>query len=161
MELDDQENMKIVSSGGRHSADFSDTKRVNTLSDIKDTTSNNKDTEEYDNRIEKVSKPYTQFSKKIVLLCVLNLIMIEMFAMWMIYKSGDTSVISYLITSIAVECIAAVVWYMKNSEAEKKARISAEVERMKTMKILPKPFDTEISVGSEPDTYLSQKDGVG
>lgn len=82
-------------------------------------------------KIEGISKKYTQFSKKVVLICLFNLLAIELFAMVMIWRTGDTSQISFLVTAIAAECLACVVWYMKNSEGEKKARIQAEIERMK------------------------------
>lgn len=82
-------------------------------------------------RIESISKKYTQFSKKVVAFCLINLVAIELFAMVMIARTGDTSQIGFLITSIAVECVGCVIWYMKNSEGEKKARIQAEIERAK------------------------------
>ena len=82
-------------------------------------------------KIEGISKKYTQFSKKVVLICLINLFAIELFAMVMIWRTGDTSQISFLVTAIAAECLACVVWYMKNSEGEKKARIQAEIEKMK------------------------------
>jgi hypothetical protein len=80
---------------------------------------------------QEIEKKYTQFSKKVVLMCVFNLFAIEIFSMVMMWKTQDTSQISYLITSIAVECLGCVVWYMKNSETEKKTRIQAEVEKEK------------------------------
>lgn len=90
-----------------------------------------KESKYIDNRIDEVSGNYVQFSKKFVLLCILNLVMIEIFAMVMIFKTNDTSQISYLITSIAATCLSVGIFYMKNSESEKKARINAEIERMK------------------------------
>ena len=89
------------------------------------------DTEDDERILSELSKGYTQFSKRVVLLCVTNLIVIEIFSMWMIYSTLDTTQISYLITSIALECLGAIIWYMKNSEAEKKARIASEIEKMK------------------------------
>jgi hypothetical protein len=80
---------------------------------------------------DKVTKKYTQFSKKVVALCIVNLFAIEVFAMYMIAKTDATDQISYLVTAIAAECLACVVWYMKNSEGEKKARIQAEIEKEK------------------------------
>lgn len=76
-------------------------------------------------------KKHVQFSKKVVILCTSNLFLIEFFSMWMIFKFGDTSQLSYLITAIAAECLGCVIWYMKNSETEKKARIQAEVDMKK------------------------------
>lgn len=76
-------------------------------------------------------KKHVQFSKKVVILCISNLFLIEFFSMWMIFKFGDTSQLSYLITAIAAECLGCVIWYMKNSETEKKARIQAEVDMKK------------------------------
>lgn len=96
-------------------------------------------------RVQEVEKKYVQFSKKVVFLCLLNLIAIEVFAMVLIWQTKDTSQISYLITSIAVECLGGIIWYMKNSEAEKTARIQAEVDmaRMESEKS-NKPDDIEI-----------------
>lgn len=76
-------------------------------------------------------KKHIQFSKKVVTMCVANLIAIEVFAMVMIYRTGDTSQLMYLITAIAAECLGSVIWYMKNSETEKKEKIRAEVERLR------------------------------
>lgn len=109
----------------------------------------------------KKEKKYIQFSKIVVAMCLINLFVIEFFSMWMIYRFGDTSQISYLITAIAAECLACVVWYMKNSEAEKKARIQAEVDKAK--------LDAEVrsldeSISGEDlsgDTGFEESDGVG
>lgn len=79
----------------------------------------------------RAEKKYVQFSKKVVMLCIANLFLIEFFTMWMIIKFGDTSQLSYLVTAIAAECLGCVIWYMKNSETEKKARIQAEVDMKK------------------------------
>lgn len=95
-----------------------------------------KELSEINRRWNKTSKPYTQTSKKIVGFCLLNFLIVELFAMVMVWKTSEMEVISILITSIAVTCLGAIIWYMKNSEAEKKARINMELERMKINKVL-------------------------
>lgn len=107
----------------------------------------------YNRQIKRVSKPYTQFSKQFVKWSLVNLIIIEIFVMVMIYRTGDTSQLAYLITGLAVEMLGVGIWYMKNSEAEKKARINAEVERMKMSGIVGEPFDTQMDYSNSPDTY--------
>lgn len=107
----------------------------------------------YNRQIKRVSKPYTQFSKQFVKWSLVNLIIIEIFVMVMIYRTGDTSQLAYLITGLAVEMLGVGIWYMKNSEAEKKARINAEVERMKMSGIVGEPFDTQMDYSNQPDTY--------
>lgn len=123
---------------------------------------NNEPKDEVNNRIDKVKKPYVQFSKKIVGLLIGNLIVIELFVMYMTYITRDTSSMPYLITGIAVTMATGVIWYLKNSEAEKKARIDAEVERMKFLGVIPKAFDTILSNSNEndiPDTYYKGTEG--
>jgi hypothetical protein len=115
-----------------------------------------------DDRLEEVKKPYTQFSKKIITFCFVNLIIVEAFVMVMVVISSDTSVLPYFITSLMVTLLGAIVWYLKNSEAEKKARIDAEVERMKLQGRIPKEaFDKALSdisnkIESEPETYYKE-----
>lgn len=102
--------------------------------------------DELDVRLENVKKPYVQFSKKIIFVLLSNLIIIEAFFMYMVYKTEDTSILPYLITGIAATIITGVIWYLKNSEAEKKCRIDAEIERMKFQGIIPKEaFDDKLS----------------
>ena len=97
-------------------------------------------------RIDKVSKPYTQFSKKFVILCLLNLLLIEVFAMLMIYKTGDLSPLTYLISGLAVDLLAVGVFYFKNSESEKKARIHAEMVRLRMVGAEnSESFDTKLT----------------
>lgn len=82
---------------------------------------------------QKVSKPYVQFSKKIIGMLICNLFFIEVFAAVMAWRCADTTLTGILVTSVAVECLGGVIWYMKNSEAEKKARVEASIERMKLL----------------------------
>lgn len=82
---------------------------------------------------QKVSKPYVQFSKKIIGMLICNLFFIEVFAAVMAWRCADTTLTGILVTSVAVECLGGVIWYMKNSEAEKKARVGASIERMKLL----------------------------
>lgn len=109
-------------------------------------------------------KPYVQFSKKIIRFCILNLMIIEAFAMYMIFVTRDTAVLPYLITSLAVQFLGCVVWYLKNSEAEKKARIDAEMERMRlvsqnaTNAVLEK-VKCATNPEAEPDTYYKGNEG--
>lgn len=92
--------------------------------------------------INKLYNRYSQFSKFVVAFCTLNLVVVEAYIMILLWKTKDTSQISYLVTSIAATCLGTVIWYMKNSESEKKARIAAEVERMKVSgEISDIPFD--------------------
>lgn len=76
-------------------------------------------------------KKYVQTSKKVVAFCLLNLLVIEIYTMIMAAVNKDMSIVGYLITAVAAECLATVVWYMKNSEAEKTARIQMEIEEIK------------------------------
>lgn len=113
-------------------------------------------------QIEEVKKPYVQFSKKMVGFLLGNMLVIELFVMFMIYTTKDTSSMPYLITGIAATALGGGIWYMKNSEAEKKARISAEVERMKFLKVIPEAFDDVLSESNEnvvPDTYYKGSEG--
>lgn len=115
-----------------------------------------------DNRLEEVKKPYMQFSKKMITFCIVNLLIVEAFVMVMVTISKDTSVLPYFITSLAVQFLGCCVWYFKNSEAEKRARIDAEVERMKLQGKVPKEaFDKALSaigdkIESEPETYYKE-----
>jgi len=112
-------------------------------------------------RITRVKKPYVQFSKKIIFILILNLAIIEAFFMYMVYTTGDTSILPYLITGIAATIVTGVIWYLKNSEAEKKYRIDAEVERMKLQGIIPKEaFDEKLSDISN-DIQDDSEDPVG
>ena len=95
-----------------------------------------KEIAEINRRWNKTSKPYTQTSKKVVAFCLINFLIVEIFTMIMIWKTGDTEQIMYLVTSIAVTCLGTIIWYMKNSEAEKKARINMELEKLKMSKAL-------------------------
>lgn len=102
-------------------------------------------------KVESVSKPYVQFSKKIIAFLLINLIIIEVFTMFICIWLRDLSPVSYLITSIAATMLSGVIWYMKNSEAEKKARINAEIEKYKVDKNL------EFEIEDEPDTYYKEE----
>ena len=119
-----------------------------------------------DNRLEEVKKPYTQFSKRIIAFCFVNLLAVEIFVMVMVVLTRDTSVLPYFITSIVVQMLGAIIWYLKNSEAEKKARISAEVERMKLGGVPKESFDKILSDITdkveeyEPDTYYKGNEGT-
>ena len=109
-------------------------------------------------------KPYIQFSKKIIRFCILNLIIIEVFVMYMIFVTKDTGVLPYLITSLAVQFLGCVVWYLKNSEAEKKSRIEAEMERMRLVSKNAASTVMEKVRGVtnpevEPDTYYKGNEG--
>lgn len=95
-----------------------------------------KELAEISRRWDKTSKPYIQTSKKVVMFCLFDFLIVEIFTMVMIWRTAATDQIMYLITSIAITCLGAVIWYMKNSEAEKKARINVELERMKLKKVL-------------------------
>lgn len=108
--------------------------------------------DEKDKKIESVSKPYVQFSKKVIAFLLINLIVIEVFTMFICIWLRDLSPVSYLITSIAATMLSGVIWYMKNSEAEKKARINAEIEKYKVDKGL------EFEIEEEPDTYYKSDD---
>lgn len=109
----------------------------------------NKDTEE--TKIDNISKPYTQFSKKIIAFLLGNLIVIEVFVMSMCIWLRDMSPVPYLITSIAATILSGIVWYLKNSEAEKKARIQAEVDKMKIRNAI---------IENEPDTYYKESEHI-
>ena len=84
--------------------------------------------------------------------------------MFMIFTTKDTSVLPYLITSLAVQFLGCVIWYLKNSEAEKKVRIEAEMERMKLVSknavttIIDKVKSDIEDVESEPDTFYKGND---
>lgn len=118
-----------------------------------------KEIAEINRRWNKTSKPYTQTSKKVVGFCLIDFLIVEIFAMIMIWRTGDTEQIMYLITSIAITCLGAVIWYMKNSEAEKKARINMELERLKMSKAFHSEscndddidVDVDVNVGDEDD----------
>lgn len=115
-----------------------------------------------DNRLEEVKKPYVQFSKKMIAFLIINLLVIEAFVMYMIFITKDTSTMPYLITGIAATIVTSFVWYFKNSEAEKRARIDAEVERMKLQGKVPiEAFDKALSdigdkIEAEPETYYKE-----
>lgn len=115
-----------------------------------------------DNRLDEVKKPYMQFSKKMIVFCIINLLIIELFVMVMVVLTKDTSVLPYFITSLAVQFLGVGVWYLKNSEAEKRARIDAEVERMKLQGKVPiEAFDKALSdigdkIEAEPETYYKE-----
>lgn len=104
--------------------------------------------------IEEVTKPYVQFSKKLVSFLLVNLIVIELFTMGMCVWLRDLSPVPYLITSIAATMLSGVIWYLKNSEAEKKARINAEIEKLK----IEKQNTLEFEVEEEPDTYYKESE---
>lgn len=123
---------------------------------------NNEPKDEVNSQIDKVKKPYVQFSKKMMTFFLGNMLFIELFVMYMIFTTKDTSTMPYLITGIAAAAMGVGVWYLKNSEAEKKARINAEVERMKFLGVIPKAFDTVLSNSNEndtPDTYYKGNEG--
>lgn len=116
-----------------------------------------------DSKKEKKEKKYVQFSKKVVMLCIANLFLIEFFSMWMIIKFGDTSQLSYLITAIAAECLGCVIWYMKNSETEKKARIQAEVDMKKLDNMQSIQLNSETPTEEQPsdlDNLLKSVDSI-
>lgn len=104
--------------------------------------------------IEEVTKPYVQFSKKLISFLLVNLIVIELFTMGMCIWLKDLSPVPYLITSIAATMLSGVIWYLKNSEAEKKARINAEIEKLK----IEKKGTLEFEIEEEPDTYYKESE---
>lgn len=116
------------------------------------------------NQIQEFTKPYVQFSKRVIRFCILNLIAIEIFVMFMVFITKDTGVLPYLITSLAVQFLGCVVWYLKNSEAEKKVRIEAEIERMKLVSktnvndIMDK-VRTHVNPEDTPDTFYKGNEG--
>ena len=115
-----------------------------------------------DKRLDEVKKPYVQFSKKMIAFLIINLLVIEAFVMYMIFITRDTSTMPYLITGIAATIVTSFVWYFKNSEAEKRARIDAEVERMKMQGKVPiEAFDKALSdindkIEAEPETFYKE-----
>lgn len=115
-----------------------------------------------DKRLDEVKKPYVQFSKKMIVFCIVNLLAVELFVMIMVVLTKDTSVLPYFITSLAVQFLGCCVWYFKNSEAEKRARIDAEVERMKLQGKIPiEAFDKALSdindkIEAEPETFYKE-----
>lgn len=122
--------------------------------------------------IPSIEKKYTQFSKKVVTFCLINLIAAEVFVAVMICKSGDTSSLSYFLTSISIECLGCIIWYMKNSESEKVARINAEIEKeklksgdlvsIKESDLTIKEFDNGLSGNSyESDIPINSDDSKG
>lgn len=136
------------------------------VKEYEDTLRDYLDNDYCDARLGEVEKPYVQFSKKMIVFCIVNLLIIEIFVMVMVVITNDTSVLPYFITSLCVQFLGVGVWYLKNSEAEKRARIDAEVERMKMQGKVPKEaFDKMLSdvnelIEAEPETYYKEDSGM-
>lgn len=113
-------------------------------------------------KLAHTAKPYVQFSKRMISFLIGNLIVIELFVMFMVVKTYDMTPVPYLVTSIAATLLGGVIWYMKNSEAEKKARISAEIEKFKiaemSKKALVETVNKSFSIEDEPDTYFRESE---
>lgn len=111
--------------------------------------------DELNSRIQKSTKRYVQFSKKMMTFFIILLLAIVIFAMVMSVVLLSEGIVNSLITCIAVTVLGAAIWYFKNSEAEKKSRITAEVERMKleyrkSGEIIDEPFDKVLAELNKP-----------
>ncbi|WP_187695381.1 hypothetical protein [Biomaibacter acetigenes] len=74
-----------------------------------------------------------EFSKKIFAGVALGTVIIVAFSMVVIWKTGDTSPLAYIIPGIFAELATATGFYYKKAEAENKIKLS---------KLLGTPLDT-------------------
>lgn len=103
------------------------------------------------NKLNKSKKPkrYIQKSQIFIFILLILLLSIVIYAMIMGVVLRSTNIVIYLVTSIAATALGATIWYMKNSESEKKARFQYMIERDK----LSGKVNTDYS--GDPDTFYT------
>lgn len=69
-----------------------------------------------------------EFSKKIFIGVTLGVMLVTIFAMYMVYETKDTSPLSYLITGVFAEFGVATGFYYNKAKAENKIKISKGTE---------------------------------
>lgn len=65
-----------------------------------------------------MAKRKTEFSKKIFISVSLGTVTVCLFSMYMVWKTGDTSVLGYLIPAVFTELATATGFYYSKAKAE-------------------------------------------
>jgi L-cystine uptake protein TcyP (sodium:dicarboxylate symporter family) len=84
--------------------------------------------------LSKLNKKKLEFSKRIFIGVTIGVIIVSIFSMYMVYRTNDTSILSYLIGGIFAEFATATGFYYNKSreenirKIEKNSKIESEGE---------------------------------